>query len=271
MHGRCQVDSYSAHLEAIMAERGPDHPIWSDNGKDAGRELGELCDLYLPEIYQGPMSLRKMTEPEHDAVIKPVQGCSSRGVRPLKYEGEGIYLDLFTRQRMSWNEVVTTTLAAKHEPKNLKLLEEGHPDAMRPPWILEELILNESGSLPCDWKGYVFGGRVEAVFQMAKIPRRKSKAIKWWDRNFRDVGDIMPVKSWKYDDTLKAPNNPDALIRAMEDVGELVDSPFIRVDLYERGDQVVFGETTPHPTGGTVHFVPEWDQKLGQAWTNALA
>jgi hypothetical protein len=53
-------------------------------------------------------------------------------------------------------------------------------------------------------------------------------------------------------------------------VASLIDSPFIRVDLYERGKDIVFGEVTPHPTGGTSYFIPEWDEKLGQAWADAL-
>jgi hypothetical protein len=60
------------------------------------------------------------------------------------------------------------------------------------------------------------------------------------------------------------------MIEGFEEVASLIDSPFIRVDLYERGKDIVFGEITPHPTGGTSYFVPEWDEKLGQAWADAL-
>jgi hypothetical protein len=68
------VHSYQKFLEEAIAERGPDHPIWEVNDKLAAREIGELADLVLPEIYQGPMSLRKMEQPKHDVVIKPLNG-----------------------------------------------------------------------------------------------------------------------------------------------------------------------------------------------------
>ena len=260
------VHSYQQFLEQVIAERGPDHPIWADNSKTSGRELGELCGLHVPEVYQGPCSLRRMTPPEHDAVIKPVAGCSGRGIRPLRWAGDGRFTDLFTGESVSWGEAVASAMADKHSPRNLKLLKEGHPDAMRPPWLLEELILNESGGLVCDWKAFCFGGRVEAVFQMVRTPGEKTKKVKWWSREWEDVGDIAPVKPWVYTPGLEGPHDPGRLTAAFESVADLVDSPFIRVDLYEQPDRVVFGELTPHPTGGTVRFVPEWDRRFGVAW-----
>lgn len=258
--------SYQAFLEQVMAERGPGHPIWEDNGKHTGRELGELCDLHAPEVFQGPCSLRRMDPPDHDAVIKPVQGCSGRGIRPLRWDGNNMFMNMFTGEQTTWEAAVTSALADKHAPRNLRLLEQGHPDAMRPPWLLEELILNEVGGLACDWKAFVFGGRVEAVFQMVRVPGEKTKKVKWWDRGWAGIGDIAPVKTWRYTSTLPGPHDPDRLTAAFEAVADLVDSPFIRVDLYEQRDRVVFGEITPHPTGGTVKFLPEWDRRFGAAW-----
>lgn len=263
------MPSYQQYLEEAMAERGPDHHIWEVNDKLAAREIGELADLYLPKIYQGPMSLRKMEQPEHDVVIKPLNGCSSRGVRPLKHMKEYLFYDLFAGQNVTWESAVQSALADKHTTRNQALIARNHPDAMRPPWLLEELILGEDGGLPDNWKAFCFGGKVVAIFHS----RRQSDGslrIRWWDRDFTDIGDICPAKKWKYDRRMARPKNPDKLIRGFEDVADLVDSPFIRVDLYERGDQIVFGEITPHPTGGGQHFTPEWDERLGRAWEQAL-
>ena len=260
--------SYQKFLEEAMAERGPDHPIWTENDKWKGRELGELADLYVPQIYQGPMSLRKMEEPRHSVVIKPVNGCSSRGVRPLQWDTD-VYTNLFTGEEMTWDEAVTSALADKHAPRNLSLIERGHPDAMRPPWLLEELILSEQGNLPDNWKAFCFGAEVVAIFH-SRRQLDGSLRIRWWNRDFEDIGDICPAKKWKYDRRMAKPKNPEGLIKGFEDVASLVDSPFIRVDLYERGSEIVYGEVTPHPTGGTSPFVPKWDAILGQAWHDAL-
>ena len=41
--------------------------------------------------------------------------------------------------------------------------------------------------------------------------------------------------------------------------------PFVRVDFYEVGDKIFFGELTFYPGNGMESFVPvEWDYKLGE-------
>lgn len=261
--------SYQKFLTEAMSERGPDHPIWEVNDKLTAREIGELAGLHVPELYQGPMSLRKMEPPEHNAVIKPLNGCSSRGVRPLVYGIMGKYYDLFSYKSLTWEEAVASAMSDKHTPRNEALLARNHPDAMRPPWILEELILAGPDKLPDNWKAFCFGAEVVAIFQSRRM-QDGSLRIRWWDRDFQDIGDICPAKKWKYDRRLAKAKNPEALIRGFEEVASLVDSPFVRVDLYERGNEVVFGEITPHPTGGTQLFVPKWDEIFGRAWADAL-
>lgn len=261
--------SYQRFLEVAMAERGPDHPIWEDNDKTHNRQLGELCGLRVPELLQGPCSLRKMTPPEVPAIIKPVYGCSARGVVPLVPTHDG-YTDLFTGQPTTWQAATAAALAAKHAARNRALLDRDHPDAMRPPWLMEELILTADGGLPYDWKGFVFGGKVEVIKQSIRTLGGRVRVC-WFDRDWVPVGDIAPVRKWQLDNTLPGPKNPAGLVAASETVASLVDSPFIRVDLYEDpGGEVVFGETTPHPTGGGVKFVPEWDRRLGEAWAAAV-
>lgn len=263
------MPSYQKLLEEAMAQRGPDHPIWEMNDKITGRELGHLAELHVPEIYQGPKSLRGMERPDHSVVIKPLNGCSSRGIRPLVFNSTDQYYDMFSGEIVSWDEAVATALTDKHTPRNQALVERGHPDALRPPWLLEELILNEQGNLPDNWKAFCFGGEVVAIFHSRRQPNGTLR-IRWWNRNFEDIGDICPAKKWKYDRRMAKPKNPDKLIQGFEDVASLIDSPFIRVDLYERGSQIVFGEVTPHPTGGGSHFVEKWDRIFGQAWVDAL-
>ena len=42
------------------------------------------------------------------------------------------------------------------------------------------------------------------------------------------------------------------------------DIPFVRVDFYETGGRLYFGEMTLYPAGGLEEFVPaEWDRILG--------
>ena len=46
------------------------------------------------------------------------------------------------------------------------------------------------------------------------------------------------------------------------------DFDFIRVDLYDLGDRVVFGEITCYPQNGRGKFKPpSWDVEFGRHWT----
>jgi len=47
---------------------------------------------------------------------------------------------------------------------------------------------------------------------------------------------------------------------------------FARVDLYQYGSRVVFGEITHYPEGGSALFEPrEFDRALGEMWKSGRA
>lgn len=262
--------SYQKIIEREMAENGWDSPVWLDNDKLANRELGERAGLSVPALLQGPCSLNAMEQPTGSVVIKPVTGCSAKGVVPLLDAGYGAFVHMFTGKQITWSDAVAEALAEKHTKRNLRLLERFHPDAVRSPWILEELV-TQYGSLSYDWKAYCFGGRVEVILQGSRAWGKRYREIKWWDRDWRPVGDIQPtVKTQPHRSDFPAPAHPEQMIDAFEAVASIVDSAFVRVDLYESDAGIVFGETTPFPTGGTAHFSPEWDRRLGDRWAEVL-
>lgn len=260
------MTTYQQHLEHAMRTRTADHPAWRYNDKLAGRELAALAGVRPPELYQGPCSLETFVPPHYPAVLKPVHGCSSLGVFPLVPDG-GRYRDLLRGDTLTWRQVRTAAYKAKHRHDHIP----EHPDAIHHPWIIEELILDHDGSGPADdWKAFVIGGRVQAVRQCLRRTGDPVR-VRWYDHDWSDIGNIMPTRKWTYDAGMPEPRHPDALTSAFERVAAHVESPFIRVDLYEDDDGPVFGEITPHPGGGGTPFVPEWDQRLGDAWTTALS
>jgi hypothetical protein len=61
------------------------------------------------------------------------------------------------------------------------------------------------------------------------------------------------------------PANLPEMIRIAEALGQETD--MVRVDLYEMGGRVVFGELTNYPAGGTAPFTPEeFNRILGEGW-----
>ena len=268
--------SYQEFMQAAVRERGPDHPVFKFNDKMSGRRLGEMSGVRVPDLLQGPTSLRRLVAPEGPAILKPVNGCTARGVFPLVPQRGGIFRELFTGGSLTWSDVVEGALAAKHSKRNEELLARGHYDALRPPWIVEELVERRGRGgrreLPYDWKAFCFGGRVEVIRQAIHFPEKPfSLKVKWYDRNWSPVGEVAPATRWKFSPRLPKPKHPSALVEAFEAVASRVDSPFVRVDLFEDEAGPVWGEVTPHPTGGHMQFVQEWDERLGRAWDAALA
>jgi hypothetical protein len=68
------------------------------------------------------------------------------------------------------------------------------------------------------------------------------------------------------DKSLPAPKHGAAIIEMSERLASHIDSPFIRIDLYEDVDGPVFGEIDPHPSGGARLFNDEWERRLGSLW-----
>lgn len=262
------MPTYQQHIVRAIKEWTADHPVWRHNDKVSARRLAHLSGVRPPELFAGPCRLSLLTPPAVPAVLKPVHGCSARGVHLLVPAGDR-YRELMSGTMMTWEQVTLSALAAKHTARNQTLIRRGHPDATRPPWLLEELIL-WGGKAACDWKIFTFGHEPAVALQISRTPARTY--VKWWDAHtWDDLGNIHPVRTWTYNKSLTPPADPAALCEAARKVARHVPTPFVRVDLYEAQDGPVFGEITPIPAGGTSQFVPEWDERLGRLWDRVVA
>lgn len=255
--------TYQEHITRIKSDW--DAPIWAYNDKRASRAVATAAGVAIPHWYGHPTSLARLAPPTDDTfVLKPINGCSSRGVYPLQ-PVRGGYANLFTGQPTTWDTVTTAAHQAKISPLNQRLIARGHPDALRPPWILEQAILND-GELAYDWKAYVIGAKVQAILQMQRTATGTS--VKWWTPEWSDAGNIKPNHVWRYRSDLPAPSDPAAMTAAWESIANQLPTVFARIDLYEAREPV-FGEITPVPGAARAQFIPEWDQRLGLAWENA--
>lgn len=126
--------------------------------------------------------------------------------------------------------------------------------------MIEEVLRDEQGSIPDDYKLLVFNGQVKLiqVFRSGLEERQ------------RDL--MTPIWEWLTDDgpyrrsptPPPEPENLDKMLQAAERLGNLID--FVRVDLYDLGNRIVFGELTNYPAGGNSPL-PLWlDRELGSHW-----
>lgn len=127
--------------------------------------------------------------------------------------------------------------------------------------MVEEFIDDGSGSAPMDYKFYVFHGKVHLIQIDGSRFTRHQCAL--YDRHWRDTGTRVQLEP--FESHVREPVNFELMLQAAEKLGDGLD--FIRVDLYDIGSRVYFGEITATPGAGLARFDPvTMDEHLGQLW-----
>jgi len=130
-----------------------------------------------------------------------------------------------------------------------------------PRLMFEELLEDSEGGVPNDLKFFVFGGRVE--FISVDIDRfgdhRRNMYDRAWNRldfGFQRAGSDRPMPP---------PSRLEEMIRDAEILAG--DFDFLRIDLYQCGERIVFGEITATPASGLEPFWPGGtDRWIGELW-----
>ena len=131
--------------------------------------------------------------------------------------------------------------------------------AIKPRIIVEKLLDDGEPSGPLDYRFWCFHGRPAAIQT---------------DNNAHSMNAFY-TPSWEWISTTyrattgtreaKRPANLDHMLEIAEKLSRSFD--FVRVDLYNVGGNVYFGEMTFTPTAGRHRFdPPEWDEWFGQKW-----
>lgn len=126
-----------------------------------------------------------------------------------------------------------------------------------PRGLLVEPFVGSTGTLPIDYKLFVFHGRVEFV----QVHLQRETRHRWivFDRHWQRVSSPTP------DPDPPRPHTLPALIEAAETLGR--DFDFVRIDMYEVDRQPLFGEMTFYPGSGLGRFDPvSLDARMGACW-----
>lgn len=128
--------------------------------------------------------------------------------------------------------------------------------------IVEELLVGEDGNIPVDYKFFSFDGNVCFLEMHANRFSRHQCAIM--------TPDWKPVDATyaSFDPIEPPPPRPKNLEKMVELASRLSEGfDFVRVDLFDLGDKVKFGELTHYHAGGTNMFKPPtFDDVLGSCW-----
>lgn len=132
-----------------------------------------------------------------------------------------------------------------------------------PPRVLvEEMLTRADGQIPDDFKFFVIHGVCRYIqVDVARFGARTHDFyLPTWEH--------LPLSGghpWA-DPPRERPARLDEMIHLAEILGS--DTDFVRVDLYELPDRIVFGELTSYPGGGDGPFQPaRFDIEFGRPWT----
>lgn len=129
-----------------------------------------------------------------------------------------------------------------------------------PPKIMvEELLLDEKGKIPSDYKVHCFNGSPRMI--EVHFDRFSNHRILYLDLDWN----ILPFHK-TYKQSSEKPRKPDNIQQILEIAKHLSQElPFVRVDLYNLHDKPYIGEMTFHPGSGFSIFHPQkWDEIIGE-------
>ncbi|QKF64595.1 ATP-grasp fold amidoligase family protein [Campylobacter corcagiensis] len=136
---------------------------------------------------------------------------------------------------------------------------ESHYSKIPPKIIAEKLMTDESGNIPNDIKIHCFYG--EPKFIQIANPEHTTNDIFDLDWNRLDV----IYRNEPSNNPMKKPKNLEQILKVSSELSNEFD--YVRVDLYNLGDEIYFGELTFTPNGGFAKILPrEFDYEWGSYW-----
>ena len=128
---------------------------------------------------------------------------------------------------------------------------------IKPCIIAEKLLKDEQGNIPVDFKLFCFNGKVE--FIQLDLDRETDHKRNLYDREWNLMECVYVYVNGR---DYEKPKVLDKMIELAEVIAQ--DFSFVRVDLYNIGEEIFFGEITFHPESGFGKFFPgSWDKKFG--------
>lgn len=127
--------------------------------------------------------------------------------------------------------------------------------------LAEQLLIDENGEIPADFKLHCFNGKLG--FVQVDIDRSTDHKRNIYDPEWNLLDCEYIYKKGR---DIEKPK----VLEKMKSLAEVIakDFTFARVDFYNIGEKIYFGEITFHPESGTGRFIPQhWDQKFGDLLT----
>jgi len=174
--------------------------------------------------------------------------------------GSGWNKIVFNKEEANWSEV-SDYFSPILKQSYYELGREWCYKGLKPRLIIEELLLDQQGKLPLDYKFFCFNGKVK--FVQVDYDRFGEHTRNLYDRRLNQLACSYLYPNCKKD--MQSPSNYEEMVKVAEKISAGLD--FIRVDLFNVSGKIYFGELTNYPENGYGIFTPkEYDLKFGSYW-----
>jgi len=219
-----------------------DYTRWILSDKYIGKEYAKLYGFSVPKTYQLTKYAHTIQFNKKSFVIKPTDLCDSHGVFLIKDN-----IDLKTNKNIDKNDIVKKLQKIRSEIYSEYYMHDKMYDGLIPfsGYIVEELLLDENGDLPYDYKCYVFGGKLHfiAVTYNRRIHNNDQHFDSlWFDKHWNPIKYHMIKKGYKYSN-IKKPEALDKLVLLVENMGKVL-KRHCRIDVYVIDNKIYLGEFT---------------------------
>ncbi len=227
----------------------PDFTRWILSDKYVAKKYAKLLGFEVPKNYllvkypnQIVSGLTEKYSNLTNYVIKPVDLCDSGGIYLVKDN-----IDLRTNQKINLLEVSQELSSLRSKIGDEYYMHEKMFTGMVPytGYLVEELLLDSEGNIPCDYKCYVFGGK---LWFTAMTCHRRLEAGKqifnsvWLDRKGIPIKYPMIKKRYNYSKVVLPPEY-QKMKELVENAGKKL-GRHCRIDVYLLNGKVYLGEFT---------------------------
>jgi hypothetical protein len=214
----------------------------------------ELAEVVLPDAY-----VMKPTHGSGAAII--VSGGAPADARLPPPQGSWVYRHV-SPHAVSTQELVTVGRAWTNQLYGQGPNREWAYGHVRRRVLVEELLVDADGSIPDDYKFFVFHGTCRYV--QVDRGRFRSRTQDFFTPSWTHLP-LSGGPPWAHPG-IAQPDRLRESVEIAERLGHGTD--FVRVDLYLLPDRIVVGELTSYPAGGDSPFFPaSFDAEFGRQWT----
>ena len=179
-------------------------------------------------------------------------------VKPNHASGRYIIID---NGRFNKEKIINACRRWLKTPYALDWLEWAYKPIKKRKILVEQLLREEDGKIPKEFKFHMFHGKCKSIAFVNK--KMNNSSISFFDVNWN----ILPVKKISHPQAQKIKKTKN--FKTMLELAEKLSTPFdyVRVDLYSLKGKIYFGELTHYPASGMGKYEPaSFSYELGKHW-----